>query len=119
MIVITIIIIFYLFIYVIILGDFNGCLHLPTDIVVNNVTFLLDIPNFVQSVTNPTNMRNYTSYIIVSRQRELYFYSYATHSLFSDHYYVVCKLSISRLDANFDDYISRNIRSINAGISRR
>ena len=98
----------------IIMGDFNFHFDETNNSNTKKMTDLLDMYDLNQSVTQPTHKAGHIIDWVISRKNDKILKSTSiTHDLISDHYCLLCELSI-QISNSFPDYKEfRNIKAIN------
>ena len=98
----------------IILGDLNVHFDIPTNHLVLKINSLLNRYSFYQAVTLPTHKCGHTLDIVMLRPNEnIVCSTTVTQLLSSDHYCVVCDLSVIKPVNHADLKQSRNLRGTN------
>ena len=97
-----------------ILGDLYVHFHIPYDPLVMKINCLLNRYSFYQAVTVPTHKLGHTLDIVMFRPNDdIVCSTTATQLLSSDHYCVVCDLSVIKPVIRAELKQSRNLRGLN------
>ena len=102
----------------IIIGDLNVLFDIPTNSLVLKINSLLNRYSFYKAVTVPTHRFGHTLDIVMFRPNDDVCSATVTQLLSSDHYCVVCDLSVIKPVNHAELTQSRNLRGINLMTSK-
>ena len=98
----------------IILGDLNVHFDIPTNLLVLKISSLLNRYSYYQAVTVPTHKFGHTLDIVMLRlNNDIVCSTTVTQLLLTDHYCVVCDLSVIKPVSHAELKQSRNLRGKN------
>ena len=99
--------------YLLINGDFNFHMDVPTDASTSAFEDLLESAGLKQHVVGPTHWSGHTLDLIIDQQDDTVLSSFATLSdLPSDHYAVLCSVAFSKPAASKSQYKQHHLKDI-------
>ena len=99
--------------YLLINGDFNFHMDVPTDASKSALEDLLESAGLKQHVVGPTHRSGHTLDLIIDQQDDTVWSSFATLSdLPSDHYALLCSVAFSKPVASKSQYKQRHLKDI-------